>query len=189
MLSSVALSRAGGHRPWLRSKPCSGAVLVIIHSGQTGVERGAHDGAVAAGLVATGFMPIDNRDELGHVPPAVARCLMPCFERGARQALRANLEIASAVLCIVPTAAHVESVTAMPWLLQAVRVKRLGLLVCDGHSNTDEVASWALGIPDTCGSQRLMVTGPRGTRWPDGERVARRLVHAIAAAAEPDVVR
>ena len=30
-------------------------MFVIVHSGQTGVERGAHDGAVAAGLEVTAY--------------------------------------------------------------------------------------------------------------------------------------
>ncbi|MBV8760552.1 MAG: hypothetical protein JO257_24890 [Deltaproteobacteria bacterium] len=155
-------------------------MLVIVHSGQTGVERGAHRGAVAAGISIAGFMPIDKRDELGAVPEEVAQHLTTCFERGPRAAVRANVALASGVLVVVPDRRHVDKFTAMRAVMTAVRSARTQSLVCDPTSDTDEVAAWARQLPETSGSVRVLVTGPRGTRWSDGEGVARRLVTAIA---------
>lgn len=155
-------------------------MLVIVHSGQTGVERGAHRGAVAAGISVAGFMPVDARDELGPVPDDVARDLTPCFERGPRAAVRANVALASGVLLVVPERRHVDKFTAMRAVMTAVRGARTKALVCDPTSDVDEVAAWARGLPETSGSVRVLVTGPRGTRWANGEGVARRLVTAIA---------
>ena len=154
-------------------------MLVIIHSGQTGVERGAHRAAVSAGLSVAGFMPLDRRDELGPIPTDVAELLTPCFDRGPRPAVRANIALASGVLLVVPESLTPEKFTAMSAVMQGVRSARVPSLVVDARTNLDDVVRWARQLPETSGSTRLMVTGPRGTRWPDGETVARRLVSAI----------
>jgi len=39
-------------------------VLIVIHSGQTGVERGAHRAAVAAGIQLAGFSPLDRSSDV-----------------------------------------------------------------------------------------------------------------------------
>jgi Circularly permutated YpsA SLOG family len=155
-------------------------VLVIVHSGQTGVERGAHRASLAAGLAIAGFMPLDKRDELGPVPDDVAKHLTPCFERGPRAAVRANVALASGVLVVVPDRRHVDKFTAMRAIMTAVRSARTQSYICDPSSDTDEVVAWARHLPETSGSVRILVTGPRGTRWIEGEGVARRLVTAIA---------
>lgn len=154
-------------------------MLVIIHSGQTGVERGAHRAAVAAGLSVAGFMPLDKRDELGPIPSDVAQLLTPCFDRGPRPAVRANIALASGVLLVVPDAVAPEKFTAMNAVLQGIRSARVPSLVADGRTNLDDVVKWSRQLPETSGSTRIMVTGPRSTRWPEGETVARRLVSAI----------
>lgn len=152
---------------------------VIIHSGQTGVERGAHRAAAAAGLSIAGFMPLDKRDELGPVPSDVAESLTACFDRGPRPAVRANVSIASGVLLVVPDAARAEKFTAMAAVLQAVRSARAPLLTCDPQTNLDDVIWWVKQLPETSGSTRLLVTGPRATRWPEGEGIAKRIVGAV----------
>lgn len=154
-------------------------MLIIIHSGQTGVERGAHRAAMAAGISIAGFMPLDKRDELGPVPPDVADLLTPCFDRGPRPAVRANVTLASGALLVVPDAARAEKFTAMAAVLQAVRSARAPLLTCDPQTNLDDVVWWVKQLPETSGSTRVLVTGPRATRWPEGENVAKRIVSAI----------
>lgn len=125
-------------------------------------------------------MPLDRRDEMGPIPPEVAASLTPCFDRGPRPAVKANIALASGVLVVVPNAATPEKFTAMSAVLQGIRAARCDLFVADAATNLDDVARWARSLPETSGSTRIMVTGPRGTRWPEGEAVARRLVAAIA---------
>jgi hypothetical protein len=156
-------------------------VLVIIHSGQTGVERGAHRGALAMELAVAGFMPLDRRDELGPLPAEIADALTPCFERGPRPPVRANIALASGVMLVLPCAATPEKFAAMPAVLQGIRAARVPSLLCDPNTDFDDVTRWVTSLPQTCGSTRIMVTGPRGTRWNEGEGVARRLVMAIGA--------
>ena len=157
-------------------------MLVIIHSGQTGVERGAHRAAISAGLSVAGFMPLDKRDELGAIPADIAQMLTPCFDRGPRPAVRANIALATGVLLVVPEAAAPEKFTAMSAVLQGIRSARAPSYVCDPNTSLDDVIRWAAQLPETSGSTRIMVTGPRGTRWTEGEAVARRLVAAIGIA-------
>lgn len=155
-------------------------MLVILHSGQTGVERGAHRAAVEAQIVTAGFMSPDMRDELGPIPAEIAAVLTPFWERGPRPAVRANVALASGVLLVVPEARRPEAFTAMSVVLQAARSTRVPLLPCDPTMNLDDIAVWVRRLPETSGSTRVAVTGPRGTRWTEGEAVARRIVTAIA---------
>lgn len=154
-------------------------MLVIVHSGQTGVERGAHRGALAAGLPIAGFMSLERRDELGPIPEEVAAYLTPCFERGPRPAIRANVALASGALVLVPDRARADRVVAMPAVLQALRSAHVPSLVCDASTNLDDIVKWVRALPETSGSTRVLVTGPRATRWADGEMVGRRIVNAI----------
>lgn len=161
-------------------------MFFIIHSGQTGVERGAHHGALAAGLRIAGFMPPDRRDELGPLPADVAGYLTPFIEKGPRPALRANLEIASGVVVVATDVAIAHTLPTMSWLLKQIRARKLPLLMCDPRTSVADAASWAAQLPLSCGSRRLVVTGPRSTRWPQGESVARRLVTAIGMTGSDD---
>jgi hypothetical protein len=155
-------------------------MLFIVHSGQTGVERGAHDAARAAGLMIAGFMASDARDELGVLPAHVRERLTCCPERGQRPPIKANIEIASAALVVMPDAATAEQFPAFLWILQRIRARRLPMFLADTTSSVSEVATWAVGLPLDSGSVRLLVTGPRATRWSLGERLARDLVARIA---------
>ena len=56
------------------------------------------------------------------------------------------------------------------------------MLVCDPQTNLDDIASWVTGLRETSGSKRVLVTGPRATRWQQGEGLARRIVSAVAVA-------
>ncbi len=154
-------------------------MLVIIHSGQTGVERGAHRAALALGVGIAGFMPLDKRDELGPVPPDVADQLTPCFDRGPRPAVRANVALASGAIVVVPDAQTADKFTAIGAVIQAVRAAGIPYLACDPLTNLEDITRWVHQLPETSGSTRVLVTGPRGTRWPQGETLARRIVGAM----------
>jgi hypothetical protein len=160
-------------------------MLVVVHSGQTGVERGAHKAAVTAGLAVAGFMPLDRRDEMGLIPDDVAIWLTPCFERGPRPAVRANVAIASGIVLVVPDAGDPSKFTAMASVLTAARTARIPYLVVDPLSNVETVSRWVQEIPSSSGSRRVLVTGPRGTRWHTGEQVARRVVAAMSIVMDP----
>ncbi|MBA3542000.1 MAG: hypothetical protein H0T79_20460 [Deltaproteobacteria bacterium] len=154
-------------------------MLIVIHSGQTGVERGAHRAAVAAGIQLAGFSPLDGRDELGPLPEAVSQYLTPCFERGSRPPVRANVALASGLLVVVPDARIADKFTGIGVTLKIARELAVPYRIADPSTNSDELVAWARSLPETSGSVRLMVTGPRETRWADGEKVAWQIVAAI----------
>jgi hypothetical protein len=155
-------------------------MLVVVHSGQTGVERGAHQGAIAAGLAVGGFCRHDRRDELGPLPAEIADVLTPCIERGPRQAVAANLRLAAAAIIVVPAASEWESFPAMSAVQHATRKFNLPIFVCDPGTNVSEVARWVRTVPAPVGPVRIAVTGPRATRWLAGEALATRIVKAFA---------
>jgi hypothetical protein len=154
-------------------------MFVIVHSGQTGVERGAHDGAVSAGFKVMGFMASNRRDELGLVPPRIAAHLAPSVEAGPRSAVKANLAIADAVMLVVPDADVAEQFPAIDWIVKGARSLRLPMLICDAHTNIQRILGWSSIVRGDRADLRLLVTGPRATRWPVGEGVARRLVRSL----------
>lgn len=130
-------------------------------------------------------MPIDRRDEMGPIPDDIASLLTPCFDKGPRAAVRANVEIASGIVLVVPDAGEPGKFTAMSAILTAARGAKIPYLVVDPMSNIDDVSSWVSTIPMSSGSRRVLITGPRGTRWHTGEQVARRLVASLSIAMDP----
>ena len=157
-------------------------MLVVIHSGQTGVERGAHRAAETVGLGATGFSTLDERDELGPLPHAIARALTPCHERGSRAAVRANLQIASGLVVVIPNRNTPDRFTAMRNLIGSARSHGVPYAVVDPTSDLDEVRHFVEGLTPSSGTVRVMVTGPRATRWAQGERIAWQVVARMAIA-------
>lgn len=154
-------------------------MIVILHTGQTGVERGAHRAAVAHGLRIGGFCTSDSRDELGVIPSDVLASLTPCAERGPRQAIRANILAASAVMIVVPRMLDARTVTGIAEAQTLVRSCGLPMIVCDPLTSEDDVVAFMRG----CGvSAKVVVIGPRATRWKEGEGVARRLIASVALA-------
>jgi hypothetical protein len=155
-------------------------VLVLLNSGQTGVERGVLRAARHFGLLVAGFMTIDGHDELGRVPDDVAESLLRSGERGPRRAQAANIKLASAVIVAVPDARQHRAFTGMASVITAARAERIPSLICD-ESNIDALSGWLQDVPRTPGATRIYITGPRGTRWTEGERMGRIIVASIAA--------
>ena len=157
-------------------------MIVVIHSGQTGVERGAHRAAQTLGLGATGFSTLDQRDELGPLPKSIAEALTPCYERGSRAAVRANIQIASGLMVVIPDARTPDRFTAVRSLIGAARAQKLPYRLIDPSSDLDDIRRFVDGLAPTSGSTRVMITGPRATRWAAGERTAWQVVARMAVA-------
>jgi hypothetical protein len=155
-------------------------VFVLLHAGQTGVERGAQRAAAAVGLRTSGFCTFDQRDEFGRLPPAVARNLMPCTHRGPRASVEANLQIASGLIVLIPDRKRIAENPGMAAALRLARAHRLPHATIDPASNREELYAWMCRLPSTSGSTRILMTGPRGTRWPNGERAAWQLIVGFA---------
>lgn len=144
--------------------------MTIVNAGRTGVERGAYHGAVAVGFDVIGVCRRGQKDELGPLPPDLAARLEPCDDRGARAAVARCLQLATAVLIVVPDRDELAAFPFVTWLGKRVRGAGIPLHVHDPKSAVDDTLTWTLR------QHRLYVTGPRGTRWLEGESVARRLL-------------
>jgi hypothetical protein len=160
-------------------------MIIVLHSGQTGVERGAQRAAAAMGIPVAGFCMPSYRDELGSLPSEVRRDLTPCHEAGPRYAVDANLAIASAAIVVVPDAKRVTTFTGMATVLRTARARCIAYHVVDPSSSLEEVGAWIARQPKSSGSMRLYVTGPRQTRWADGERLGWQLVARFATTSAP----
>lgn len=154
---------------------------MIVHTGQTGVERGAWHAARTVGLPTLGVMPSDGRDELGRIPQDICVDLVVGLERGHRAAVRSCVELATAVLVVVPVAAAPSRFTAMSVVISAASRAGRSWFVADMVTDVDDIAEWVTKEPHD-GPLRLFVTGPRSTRWTSGEAVARRIVTGLSMA-------
>ena len=163
--------------------------LVVIHGGQTGVDRGAHKAAIEVGFTVTGYMPSDGKDEDGPIPGKVASHLRRCNQGGYVARTRANLLIADALLTVVEDRIDPYATPGTKLTLQIARELRLPRLLVDETFAVQDAANWlwSLGAPGQPGegvevreSHRLMVAGPRASKWARGELVAAAFVRAMA---------
>jgi len=161
--------------------------LIITHSGQTGVERGADRAARMIDIPVEGICAFEGRDEIASLPPEIAADLRPCPRKGARQALTATLTVSNALVIAVPNAEAANTVIGIEPLRRFARAKGIPLWIVDPISNLDEVAREARRLAGHRDTLRVMITGPRSTRWRDGERFGFRVVGTLADVAAPDV--
>lgn len=152
--------------------------IVIIHGGQRGVDRGAHIGAIDNGWLVKGFMPRNGRDEDGPIPPDVARHLERCVDASLPARTRANVVLCQAVLISVADKDDPQATpgTALTMRL-AAELGRPRQVICplDPEEHV-RIAEWLrmLGIRQSGAvgllrDLRLMVAGPRASKWPAGQ--------------------
>lgn len=134
------------------------------------------------GTEVAGFCTPNRRDELGPLPADVAAALTPCSALGPRAALEATIAIASVLLIIVPHRRAVAESPGMGALMRVARARGVPFQVADPTIDPERLFAWLETIAPTSDAIRCLVTGPRATRWSDGERVALRLVMGMLTA-------
>jgi len=149
--------------------------MLVVNAGRTGVERGAYEGASAAGIPVTGFVRQAARDELGNLPPQLAQQLTPCPGRSKRLAVQRAVDTAAAVLVLVPDPDDVSPFPVVQYVLKQARRMDRPVRVCAADAPSDDVLAWLRA------AGTVYITGPRETRWPPGVSVARRLLRALVA--------
>ncbi|CAN5732627.1 hypothetical protein BH11MYX1_BH11MYX1_14510 [soil metagenome] len=159
--------------------------LIILHTGQTGVERGADRAARAVGFPVEGFSSYEKRDELGVLPPHVSGDLVACPQRGARSALRATLATASLLVIVVPDAAHPNSLPGIEALRRSARTVGTPHWIVDPSSDLDHAVERIRRFELTSRPLKVLVTGPRFTRWHEGERMGWRVVTQLSLTQAP----
>jgi CheY-like chemotaxis protein len=156
--------------------------LLITHTGQSGVERGADRAARTVGFTVEGFCTFEQRDELAVLPPEILADLTPCPQRGARSALRATLERANVLVIAVPDVSEANSNAGVEALRRSARLAGVPHWVVDPLSDLDEVATKFRRMELVTDPLRVMISGPRLTRWRDGERLGWRVVAQLSLA-------
>jgi CheY-like chemotaxis protein len=129
-----------------------------------------------------GFCTYERRDELGALPAEITADLVACEQRGARSALRATLERANVLVIAVPQAAQANTNTGVEALRRAARATGVPHWVIDPTTDLDEVSLRLRQLEQTTQPLRMMVTGPRYTRWREGERLGWRVVAQLSLA-------
>ncbi|MEO9155803.1 MAG: putative molybdenum carrier protein [Kofleriaceae bacterium] len=154
--------------------------LVITHTGQSGVERGADRAARTVGFEVEGFSTFEQRDEIGVLPGEILASLTPCSQRGARSALRATLAHSNVLVIAVPDASRANTNAGVEALRRSARLAGVPHGVIDPLSDLGDVATELRRMELTTQPLRVMVTGPRLTRWRDGERLGWRIVAQLS---------
>jgi hypothetical protein len=157
--------------------------LVLVNSGQTGVERGAYRGARTAGVPVVGYSMRGARDELSRLPEDLANALEPTEHAGVRIAAMRNLGIANALVIAVPRADEAREFPGIAVLQRAARTRSIPCEVVDAQNEDELGGRLAAALPGPV-PPVVYVTGPRETRWSDGAQLGRRVVMRLANALE-----
>ncbi len=174
-------------------------MITIVHGGQTGVDRGAHEAAIDNGWLVAGYMPRDGRDELGGIPPDVARFLVPHEKTSYAARTEANVRTSSAALVVVRDADDPRATPGTAKTIDLAARRNLRRMIVDPATDAAQIARWiwtdllmVLPLPlplerrvfepgreEGDGLQmrpldsiptRLLVAGPRESKW-QGARV------------------
>lgn len=165
----------------------------IVTGGQTGVDRGALDGAMDVNMAWAGYVPKGWLAE-DHVVPLKYRRLggagngvlenqSPSYIARTRE----NIGISDIVLLVVRNVLRPDATPGTLMTLEEADKWHRPWYVSDG-SDVAAVRSWmrqaAVGqrvLGRSSATIHLMVAGPRASLWPEGHAVARALVSTLFA--------
>lgn len=171
-------------------------LITIVHGGQTGVDRGAHEGAIAVGWGVAGYATRDQRDERGQIPQDVRRYLLPHATNNYAARTEANVRLSQALLVIVEgSRAPLTPGTARTLVLATDR-KLPRRIAYPDDADYDAIARWiwdnllrwqAQPLPIEPAAPpspppRLMVAGPRESKWPRARIETAKILRHVARA-------
>ena len=173
-------------------------MITLVHGGQTGVDRGAHRAAIAIGWKVSGYMPSDRRDERGPIPDDVAKFLQPHNRSGYGARTEANVQSVNAALLIIRDRALPRETPGTAKTIDLVARRRLPCKVVDLSEDPAPLARWIWsdllmlrtqmlplqGLQLEPAPMRLLVAGPRESKWGAAESAATELLVGIARAIE-----
>jgi hypothetical protein len=171
-------------------------VITIVHGGQTGVDRGGHEGAIANGWRIAGYMPSDARDERGAIPEAVARFLVPHDKARYSARTEANVASVNASLIVVSDMNEPRKTPGTAMTINMAAQRLLPCRIVDPTTDATQLALWILNDllrpralmlpldefkPDPV-TTRLLVAGPRESKWRGAQAETTTLLYRIALA-------
>lgn len=172
-------------------------MITLVHGGQTGVDRGAHEAAIDNGWSITGYMPRDQRDELGRIPPDVAKFLVPHDKTSYTARTEANVHASTALLIVVRDADDPRTTPGTAKTIDLAADRRLPLMIVDPRTDANVIARWIWsGLLMVSGTlplalephamepitTKLLVAGPRESKWQDARVETAGLLRRVAIA-------
>jgi Circularly permutated YpsA SLOG family len=154
------------------------ALIKIVSGGQTGVDRGALDAALAVGFPCGGWCPGDRMAEDGVIPDRYPLMVLP--NGGYRQRTRLNVvdSDGSAIL-------YYESISGGTRLTRnlCALLKRPYVLIDARQVSEEEAVAAVAEFVEKNGIQTLNVAGPRASGWAEGYGFAIAVVRGVLAGA------
>lgn len=153
----------------------------IVSGGQTGVDRGALDAALAARFPCGGWCPADRAAEDGPIPAVYP--LSPLARAGYRERTRQNVLDSDGTLILFDGTRTAGKLTGGTRLTAQVAAERgKPLLQIDAATTSLTCAAQAvLAWVGERHIQVLNVAGPRASGWPEGHLYARQVLAALLA--------
>ncbi|UCC13650.1 MAG: putative molybdenum carrier protein [Gammaproteobacteria bacterium] len=148
----------------------------IVSGGQTGVDRGALDAALAQGLPCGGWCPAGRRAEDGTIPNRYPLIEMPVSDYPART--RRNVVDSDATL-IISSGPPTGGTRLTRDLCR--ETDRPCLVLRAEALTVDQAAQAAFEFARDSNVRTLNVAGPRASGWPDGQGYARQVLGALIA--------
>ena len=182
-------------------------MITIVHGGQTGVDRGAHEAAIENGWKLAGYMTRDQRDELGQIPPAVARFLVPIDKTTYGARTEANVRTATAALIVVRDEDEPRATPGTTKTIDLVAARKMRCKIVGPQHDANVLARWiwndlllmsTLTLPIITQvldpvPTRLLVAGPRESKWrnarPETAGLLRRIGLALTEISKQDLTR
>lgn len=171
------------------------SMITVVHGGQTGVDRGAHEAAIDNSWSIAGYMPRDQRDERGKIPEAVARYLRAHEKASYSARTEANVRSATAALFVVPDANNPRTTPGTTKTLELATERRLRYLIVAPSHDPTTIARWIwsdfmmriLPLPFEGHSfestpLRLLIAGPRESKWQGAHVQTAILLRGVAQA-------
>ena len=132
-----------------------------------------------------GFCTYERRDEFGALPTEILSNLVACEQRGARSAMRATLERADLLVIGVLDTSQANRNTGVEALRRAARAGGVPHLIVDSATDLDAISLLIRQRELANDPLRIMITGPRYTRWREGERLGWRLIAQLSLTPVP----
>jgi hypothetical protein len=139
------------------------ALEKIISGGQTGVDRGALDAALAIGFPCGGWCPADRRVEDGVIPERYPMSLLT--ERGYRLRTLKNVQTSDGTAILFN-----QSLSGGTKLTRdmCIREKKPFIVLDAMQISVDRAVKAIVRFIDENEIQIMNVAGPRASGWPEG---------------------